>query len=88
MLQEEMQLQANALSDLWPWHQGHIKYCPAPSTSYDHMHLQRLKLLRPMEKEQMHLQENTVFDLDFWAKVTGDVAQYHLHYVALCTCKV
>ena len=28
------------------------------------MHLQRLKLLRPKVKEQMHLQKNTSFDLN------------------------
>ena len=39
------------------------------------MHLQGMKLLLPTVKEQMHLQENTVFDLDV------GVAQYPLHYV-------
>ena len=29
----------------------------------------------------MHLNENTLFDLDLWAKVTQDVAQYPLHHV-------
>ena len=28
------------------------------------MHLQRLKLLRPSVWEEMHLQENTLYDLD------------------------
>ena len=32
------------------------------------MHLQSLKLLRPTVKEKMHLQENTVFDLDLEVK--------------------
>ena len=45
------------------------------------MHVQHLKSLRPTVKEQMHFQENTVFDLDHKVKVTRDVAQYHLHYV-------
>ena len=45
------------------------------------MHLQRLKLLRPTVKEQIHLQENTVFDLDLGTKVTQDVAQHPLHHV-------
>ena len=29
----------------------------------------------------MHLQENTLFDLDLGVKVTGNVAQYPLHHV-------
>ena len=35
------------------------------STLYNlhHIHLQNLKLLRPMVKEEMHLQENISFDL-------------------------
>ena len=45
------------------------------------MHLQRLKLLRPTVKEQLHLQENTVFDLDLSIKVTHDVAKFPLHHV-------
>ena len=45
------------------------------------MHLKRLKLLRLMVKEQMHLQENTVFDLDLGVKVTQDVVQHPLHHV-------
>ena len=45
------------------------------------MHLQRLKLLRQTLKEQMHLQENTVFDLDLGIMVTQDVGQQSLHYV-------
>ena len=32
-------------------------------------------------KEEMHLNENTLFDLDLWIKVTQDVAQYPLHHV-------
>ena len=45
------------------------------------MHRQRLKLLRPKVMEQMHFQENTVFDLDLGTKVTQDVAQHPLHHV-------
>ena len=45
------------------------------------MHLQRLKLLRPTVKEQLHLEENTVFDLDLSIKVTHTVAKYPLHHV-------
>ena len=54
-----------------------------PSTCYimRPIHLQHLKLLRPIVKEQMHLQENTVFDLDLVIKVTQDVAQHYLHHV-------
>ena len=37
-----------------------------PNTLYimSLMHLQSLKLLCPMVKEEMHLQENTLYDLD------------------------
>ena len=45
------------------------------------MHQQGLMLLHPMVKEKMHLQENTLFDLDHGFKVTRDVAQYPLHHV-------
>ena len=51
------------------------------------MHLQRLKLLHPTVKELMHLQENTVFDLDLGVKVTQDVAQYPLHDVTCAPVK-
>ena len=46
------------------------------------MHLQRLKLLRPTVKEQMHLQENTLFDLYLVIMVTQDIVQHPLHHVA------
>ena len=45
------------------------------------MYLPSLKLLHPMVKEKMHLQENTLFDLDLWVKVTQNVAQCPLHHV-------
>ena len=47
------------------------------------MNLQRLKLLGPTVKGQMHLQENTVFDLDrdLGVDMTRDVAQHPLHHV-------
>ena len=51
------------------------------------MHLQLLKLLRPTVKAQMHLQENTVFDLDLGIKVTQDVAQHPLHNVTYAFAK-
>ena len=34
-----------------------------------------------MVKEEMHLQEITLFDLDLGVKVTQNVAQYPLHHV-------
>ena len=43
------------------------------------MQLQSLKLLPLNVKEEMHLNENTLFDLG--VKVTQDVAQYPLHNV-------
>ena len=46
------------------------------------MHQQSLMLLRPMVKEKMHLQENTLFDLG--AQDTQNVAQYPLHHVTWC----
>ena len=51
--------------------QGHMK------------HFKSLKLLRPMVKD-MHLRENTLFDLDPTVKgikVTGNVAQNPRHHV-------
>ena len=46
-----------------------------PSTLYimSPIHLQSLKLLLPTVKE-MHLQEITLYDLDFGVKVTQNVA--------------
>ena len=35
----------------------------------------------------MHLQENSIFDLDFGVKVTQNVAQYPLHYVTYSATK-
>ena len=43
------------------------------------MHLQNLKLLRPIVKEKMDLQESTLYDLE--VKVTQNVAKYHPHHV-------
>ena len=51
------------------------------------MHLQRLKVLRQTVKEQMQLQENTVFDIDIVIKVTWDVAQHPLHHVTYAFAK-
>ena len=55
-----------------------------PSTLYimSPMHLQSLKLLLLTVKEEMYLQEYTLYDLD--VKVTQDVAQYppdHMTYL-------
>ena len=46
------------------------------------MQLQSLKLIRLIVKEEMHLHENTLFDLDLGVKVTQDAAQFPLHQVA------
>ena len=43
----------------------HVTYAPAS-----------LMLLHPMVKGKMHLQENTLFDLDLGVKATQDVTQY------------
>ena len=51
------------------------------------MHLQRLNLLRYTLKEQMHLQENTVFDLDLGIMVTEDVGQHPQHHVTYAFAK-
>ena len=45
------------------------------------MHQQSLILLHPTVKEKMPLQENKLFDLDLWVKVTRNVAQCPLHHV-------
>ena len=49
------------------------------------MHLQSLKLLRQKVSEEMHLQENSIFDLR--VKVTQNVAQYPLHHVTYSATK-
>ena len=48
----------------------HVTYAPA-----------NLILLHPTVKETMHLQENTLFDLDLRVKVIRNVAQCILHHV-------
>ena len=35
----------------------------------------------------MHLQENSIFDLNLWVKVKQNVAQYPLHYVTYSATK-
>ena len=37
--------------------------------------------------EEMHLQENSIFDLDLWVKVTRNVSQYPLHHVTYSATK-
>ena len=49
--------------------------------------VQSLKVLCPRVKEEMHLQENTIFDLDLWDKVTGNVTLYPLHHVTYAPVK-
>ena len=51
------------------------------------MHLQSSKLIHLEFEEEMHLQENTVFNLDLGANVTQNVAQYPLHYVTYAAAK-
>ena len=51
------------------------------------MHLQGLKFLHPTVYEEMHLQENTLFDIDIGVKVTRGVAQYPLHHVIYASTK-
>ena len=45
------------------------------------MHQQSLILVHPTVKEKMHLQENTLFNLDLRVKVTRNVARCPLHRV-------
>ena len=52
------------------------------------MQPQRLKLLRLIDKEEIYLHENTLFDLDLGVKVTQDVAKYPLHHVTYSDTKV
>ena len=51
------------------------------------MHRQNLKLLLPKVYEEMHLQENTFFDLDLGVKVTRNFTQYPLHHVIYASIK-
>ena len=51
------------------------------------MHRQNLNLLLPKVYEEMHLQENTLFDLDLGVKVTRNFAQYPLHHVIYASTK-
>ena len=40
-----------------------------------------------MVKEEIHLQENTLYDLDLMVKVTQNVAQYPTHHVTYASAK-
>ena len=51
------------------------------------MHMLSLKLLHPTVWEEMHLHENTLYDLDLGVKVTLNVAQYPLHHVTYAHAK-
>ena len=68
----------------WPWGQvqGHTIHCPIPSTWCD---LCTCKVLTCYV--EMHLQENTFFDRDCWAKVTQNIARYPLHHVSYAPAK-
>ena len=44
-------------------------------------------LLHHMIKEKTHLQEQTLFELDFGVNVTCNVAQYPQHHVTFATAK-
>ena len=46
-----------------------------------------LKLLGLTSYEEIHLQENSIFDLDLGVKVTQNVAQYPLHHVTFSATK-
>ena len=47
----------------------------------------KFDVAHPMVKEKMHLQENTLFDLDLGVKVTLNVAQYPQHNVIYAPAK-
>ena len=57
-----------------------------PSTSCD-LCTTSLMLLHTMVKEKIHLQENTLFDLDLGVKVTQNAAQYSRHHVTYAPAK-
>ena len=44
-------------------------------------------LLHPKVKEKMHLQENTLFDLDLGVKVTQNIVQHPWHHVTYSPAK-
>ena len=52
-----------------------------------HMYLQSLKLLHSTVKEDMHLQEKTLFDIDLRVKIRQNFSQYPLHHVTYAPAK-
>ena len=46
------------------------------------------KLLCPTVYEEMHLQVNTLFDLDLRVKVTKNINQYPLHHVIYASARL
>ena len=49
--------------------------------------MQNLKVLRPTVEKATHLQENTLFNIDLWVKVTQIIAQYPLYHVTYVPAK-
>ena len=79
---------------IWPWHwgQGHTKCCPVPSISCNlctskawFCYIPRLR--RGSIYKEMHLQGNSLFDLDIGVKVTRNATQYPLHHVTYSAAK-
>ena len=69
-----------------PLGQVDMRCCQVPSTSCD---LCTCKDEVAMSNGLgMHLQENTLFELDLGVRVAQNIAQYHLHNVTIYTCKV
>ena len=63
-----------------PWiYNYHVIFAPAKLI---------FKLLCPTVKDEMHLQENTLFDLDRGVKITQDDAQYPLNHVTYSPAKL
>ena len=79
---KEMHYQENTF-DLDPRSRGSRSHKMLPSTLNFMwpMYQQSLMKLHPMVKEKMHLQYNTLFDLNLQVKVTRNVAQCPLHHV-------
>ena len=67
--------------------QGHMKHCPLHHVTYVPA---KFEVATPMVKEEMHLQENTLSDLDpkvKGVKVRPNVAQYSRHHVTYAPAK-
>ena len=75
--------------NIWPLTLGSRSHKMLPSTLYIMwpLQLQGLKLLGLTSYEEIHLQENSIFDLDLGVKVTQNVAQYPLHHVTFSATK-